>query len=338
MYFLFNLLLLPLIPFIWLYTWHRCYVRKKNPKMFSGYWGKVTPEMRAFGQHSGPKVWIHAVSVGEAMAARPIARALKHAIPDVKIAISNTTEHAPDISKVALKAGEVDFIFFFPLDIPFIVKRILNALRPNAVCFVETELWPNLLHISKQRRIATFLVNGRVSDNLLETSKKVKPFWKWMTNNFTGLLMRNALDAERIKQFGVRGDKVKVMGDVKLDTPAMPSAQARDLWREKLQITPNDKLFILGSVHKIEDELVLKTLSTLPTTWRVAIAPRHIEAMDRVAELIEANGFQVARRSKNEPVREKTVFLLDSVGELAEFYAAADVAFVVWQPDSARRT
>lgn len=323
----FNALLAPFVPLLGLYTLHRRFVQKKSAGSLAGQWGLITPAMRAFGRQSGPRFWLHAVSVGETMAARPIARALKARVPGARIALSSTTDSGHAIAQGLLAAGEVDLCFYFPLDLAPVQTRVLNALRPNALCLVETELWPNLLHLARRKNIPTFLVNGRVSDNLLRTAPRLGPLWKWMSGNVTGFLMRGADDAARLQKLGVPRSRIAVTGDVKLEAPPLASAPLRALWRARLGLAPDEALLIAGSTHAGEEEMVLRAAREI-AGLRVALAPRHIERAGEVAAQIESAGWDVARRSQNEGLREGVVYLLDSVGELADFYAAAEVVFV----------
>jgi 3-deoxy-D-manno-octulosonic-acid transferase len=327
---LFNLLLAALVPVLGLYTLHRRYVQKKSSASFRAQWGHLTPQMRRFGRGKGPRIWLHAVSVGETMAAKPIARALKDEIPGLQIALSSTTDNGHELAQGLLKNGEVDCIFYFPLDLAPVQSRVLTALCPHAICFVETELWPNLLHLAHQKGIPTFLINGRVSDNLLKTAPKLSPLWKWMSGNMSVFLMRGETDAERLRSLGVAPAKIRVTGDVKLEAPPVSSESLRELWRERLGLT-DEPLLVAGSTHPGEEEMLLRTyaeaLKQFPSL-KLAIAPRHINRADEVAGLIEQAGFSAVRRSSDASVAANSVYLLDTVGELSDFYACGDIAFV----------
>ena len=170
---LFNFLLGPFVPALWLYTLHRRFVRGKSAASYAGQWGQITPQMREFGRENGPKIWLHAVSVGETMAARPLARALKARMPNAKIVLSSTTDTGHEVALSAVKAGEAELAIYYPLDLPFVLTRVLNALKPDAIGFVETELWPNTLELARRRGIRTFQLNGRVSDNLLQVGAAI---------------------------------------------------------------------------------------------------------------------------------------------------------------------
>jgi len=327
---LFNALLFPLLPAIWLYTVYRRFGQGKSADSLNGQWGVISPAMRDFGRSRNAKVWIHAVSVGECVAAKPIIAALKREMPDVFVALSTTTDTGRELAEKMLSQGEIELAFGFPLDVPFVVTRVLNALRPDAIGFVETELWPNLLHLARRRNIPTFLLNGRVSDNLLATAPKLGPLWKWMAGNVSRFLMRSEDDAARLRNLGVAPDKIEVVGDVKLEAPPVSSIELRAKWREALGLT-NETLLIAGSTHDGEETRLLRAFATLREQFpdlRLALAPRHMERCPEVAAIIESAGLKAARRSLGEKPDERSVFLLDTVGELADFYAAGDLAFV----------
>lgn len=324
---LFNALLAPLVPALWLYTLHRRFIQHKSPQSFAGQWGHISPEMRDFGDKKGPKIWLHAVSVGETMAAKPLARALKTEIEGVQIALSSTTDTGHEIAKSLLQNGEVDCIFYFPLDLAPVQTRVLSALRPDAVLLVETELWPNLLHLARKRGIPTFLVNGRVSENLLKTAPKTGPLWKWMSGNVSQFLMRGEDDAARLETLGVPRGKITVTGDVKLEAPPVSSEVARTKWRKELGLREDDKILVCGSTHAGEEEVFLRIARQWPE-WKIAFAPRHPNRFEMVAEMAENAGFEVVRRSEHRKWDADAVFLLDSIGELGDFYALGDAAFV----------
>lgn len=327
---LFNLALTPLVPALGIYTLHRRHVKGKSALGFAGQWGTISPQMRAFGASKSPKFWIHAVSVGELMTARAFFGALKSEFPGCQIALSTTTDAGFDLAATFLQKGEVALVFGFPLDLPFVLNRVLDALKPDVLALVETELWPNTLHLARKRGIQTFLLNGRVSDNLLKTAPRLGWVWKWMQGNVSLFLMRGESDAARLKTLGANPNRVAVTGDVKLEAPAVEWLPLRESWRAKLGLQ-GEKLLVAGSTHADEEAMILALYAEIVRhhpTWRLAIAPRHLERCGEVAKLIENAGFFALRRTTNQKMANQTVFLLDSVGELADFYAAADLALV----------
>ena len=339
---LWNTLLWPFVPALGLYTLYRRYGQKKSAASLRGQWGLVPRDVvEALGATTttcddeiAPRIWMHAVSVGETLASRPVARALKTTIPTCKIALSVTTDTGYEAAQTLLKSGEVDGVLYFPLDIPFAVNRVLDALQPQIFLTMETELWPNVLHLAKCRGVRTFLVNGRVSDNLQKRAPQLGALWRWMMSNIDGFLMRSETDAARIERLGAPSEKIHATGDVKLDamTNVKNVAEIRARWREKLRIPDDALLFVAGSTHEGEDEIVLRAWQSLRhefPTLQVLVASRHIERVADVLRICERLQIEAVRRSEiGEQNKHYDVIILDSVGELSQIYAAADVAFV----------
>lgn len=329
-----NALLSPLVPALGAYTLWRRYGQEKSQASLLGQWGNVPDEViRALqDDSSSTRIWIHAVSVGETLASRPVARALRQTIPGCKIVLSTTTDAGQETARAAHRAGDVDAVFYFPLDIPFSINRVLKAVRPHAFLTMETELWPNFLHRAKISGARTFLVNGRVSDNLLRRAPKMGQLWRWMMSNLDGLLMRTESDAARIRSLGAQKSRVFVTGDVKLD--AMNEienlGELRAHWRRVLDVPDDAPFVVAGSTHAGEDEQIVAAFQTLRRDFpdaRLLVAPRHIERAPEVAQTIGAAGLPARLRSANAS-ESSAVIVLDSVGELSHIYAAADVAFV----------
>jgi 3-deoxy-D-manno-octulosonic-acid transferase len=333
MFILYNLLLILLWPFAALYMLWRHYRLKKSA---APWWGRVPSEIPDALKSTSPRFWIHAVSVGEVMAARPVARALKSTFPHCGIVISTTTDTGQDAARQGVARGDFDAAFYFPLDFAWTVQRVFNAVQPNAILLLETELWPNFLHLAKRRGIKVFQVNGRVSDNLLRQATRWRGVWKWMTGNITAMFVRSEFDAQRLKQLGVDASKVLLTGDVKLDgiDTTIDAAAERQRIRRLLGIAETGLFWIGGSTHEGEELLLLQVQQELQHQFQqplqLMIAPRHPERVDAVLQLARDNGFSVTRRSQLPDAQcdKKAIIILDTVGELAGFYAAADAAFV----------
>jgi len=346
MYWLYNLGLLPFYPLLFAYTLWRRFVQKKSAASFRGQWGKVPREVREALQprnESTPVIWLHAVSVGEVMAARPIARALKKVLSPCRIVLSCTTDTGFETAQTAKKNGEVDATIYFPLDLPFPVARALNAIKPDAFLAVETELWPNFLHLANKRGIRCLLVNGRVSDNLLKSSSRLKWLWQWILSNLDAILMRGEMDAQRMRQLceTTRADAAKVLvpGDVKLDEVSSSEEQKvlRAKWRNLLKIGDEELLLVCGSTHPArkdnqedEEKTLVSIYAELASNFplRLLVAPRHVERVGQARDWSHGIYGPASLRSEIEDSDGTEIIVLDTVGELSEIYAAADVAFV----------
>ena len=336
MFILYNILLIILWPAAAIYMLWRRFGLKKSAESWRGQWGSVPSEVPEALKSTSPRFWIHAVSVGEVMAARPVARALKSTFPDCGIVVSTTTDTGQDAARQGVERGEFAATFFFPLDFAWTVQRVFKVVQPDAGLLLETELWPNFLHLAKRRGIKVFQINGRVSDNLLRQATRWRGVWKWMTGNITAMFVRSDFDAQRLTQLGVPPSKVLLTGDVKLDgiDANADAAKERQRIRQLLGIEDTSLFWIGGSTHEGEEEMLLQAQQTLQSQCnqplRLLIAPRHPDRVEAVLQLARDKGCAVVRRSQlSDANPEKdAIIILDTVGELAEFYAAADVAFV----------
>jgi 3-deoxy-D-manno-octulosonic-acid transferase len=333
---LYNFFLILLWPAAAIYMLWRRFGLKKSAESWCGQWGNVPQEVPHALKSTSPRFWIHAVSVGEVMAARPVARALKSTFPGCGIVVSTTTDTGQDAARQGAKRGEFDATFYFPLDFSWTVQRVFKTVQPDAILLLETELWPNFLHLAKRRGIKVFQINGRVSDNLFRQATRWRGVWKWMTDNITAMFVRSEFDALRLKQLGVAPSKVLLTGDVKLDgiDANTNATDKRQHIRELLGIEGASLFWIAGSTHEGEEVLLLEAQQILQSQFdqplRLLIAPRHPERAEVVLQLARDKGFTAIRRSQlsNANSEKDAIIVLDTVGELAEFYAAADVAFV----------
>jgi 3-deoxy-D-manno-octulosonic-acid transferase len=330
--------LLPLSPALWLYTIYRRRVLKKSAASTRGMWGNLPPAARRAlrAKPAAPVVWIHAVSVGEVMAARVVARALRQVLEEqdtpARLFLSLTTDTGMDAARAALAAGEVDALGFYPIDAPTAVRRALGFVRPRVFVALETELWPLFLSECRARGVRTILVNGRVSDRLQRDGARLKFLFAPMLRGFDALLMRSPFDAERMQALAP-GARIFKAGDVKLDaaTPghAAPGEAAR--WKQTLGIAPEESLWVAGSTHPGEEEIIARAYSSLKAEFphlRLLIAPRHIERAGEVLATLQRANLPAALRSQTPASTCDAVIVLDTVGELAQIYAAAEVAFV----------
>lgn len=337
---IYNFLLILLWPAAALYMLWRRFGLKKSAASWRGQWGRVQPEVSDALKNASPRFWLHAVSVGEVMAARPVARALKEQFPGCGIVVSTTTDTGQTAAQQSVARGEFGAAFYFPLDFAWTVQRVFKTVQPDAILLLETELWPNFLHLAKRRGIKVFQVNGRVSDNLLRQATRWRNVWRWMTGNITAIFVRSDFDARRFQQLGLEPSKILLTGDVKLDGISLEAAAdvaaERRRIRRMLGVDEESLFWIGGSTHDGEEEILLQVQQALatqfPTPLRLMLAPRHPERVEGILQLVRQKGFTALRRSQidQSPNTDlsQAVIVLDTVGELAEFYAAADVAFV----------
>ncbi len=283
-----------------------------------------------------PLIWIHAVSVGEVLAVSGLVKALESALPDYFVAISTTTRTGQALARERFGA---DRVFYCPLDLPWAVRAYLNALQPRLLVLVETEFWPNLLNGCFRRKIPVAVVNARISDRSWPRYRRLRVFFRPLLSRISTVLAQSELDADRLKAIGCQPDRVAVTGNLKFDVRA---TQEADATRQLKALAPALKLVVAGSTLDGEEAALLdawpKLLAADPRLAMV-LAPRHPERFTAVAALLERSGIPWIKRSDwlanptaaqepSEPIEPGTIFLLDSIGELASVYSLAAVAFV----------
>ncbi|RDH92377.1 MAG: 3-deoxy-D-manno-octulosonic acid transferase [endosymbiont of Seepiophila jonesi] len=274
-------------------------------------------------------IWLHAVSVGEVQAAAQLVKRLLADYPGLPLVITTTTPTGA--KQVESLFGQDVFHHYAPYDAPWVVKTFFDRLQPRLLILIETEIWPNLLHECRQRSIPSLLANARMSTRSALRYRHLAGLTRETLQNISLIAAQGESDAEHFQVLGARPGQVEVTGSIKFDIklPASLREQADVIRRDWGQARP---VWVAASTHEGEDELVLaahaKVRETLPESLLVLV-PRHPERFDRVAELAISAGFDLVRRSEQCPCRSETaVFLGDSMGELAMFLGAADMAFI----------
>lgn len=281
-------------------------------------------------------IWVHAVSVGEAMAARRLIAELRRLFPEKRLAISTVTPTGNKIAKEL--AGESDLVFYLPLDFSFIVRRVVRKIKPSLFIAVETEFWPNLISRLYEERIPTAVVNARISDSSFRGYSAGRFFIRPILLKINLFLAQTNVDAQRLMALGVSGNRIRITGNMKFDNslPARSgSANSGDALRV-LGLSEKDVLIVAGSTHKGEEEIIVtayKDLLGARAHLKLLIAPRHPERVPEVAKIIAAKGLKslnISELGDNAAGRmpEDCVFILDSVGRLVSYYALADIVFV----------
>lgn len=276
-------------------------------------------------------VWIHAVSVGEVLAISQLVAELRNANAKREVFVSTTTATGQQLARQRFGA---DRVFYMPLDFRFALRPYFAALRPSLLVLAETEFWPNLVHSAKKNGVTVAVVNARVSDRSFPRYRRFRRLFSGVLSEIDLFLAQTEEDARRLKDIGAPEQRVAVSGNLKFDIRLSSSSQLAQELRNA--IGRDSQVLVCGSTAEGEEELVLAAyrdvLQRLPSTVMV-LAPRHPERFDKVANLIAAEGLKLVRRSQwnsQSPhcMPGGTIFLLDSVGELASVYAIADVAFV----------
>jgi 3-deoxy-D-manno-octulosonic-acid transferase len=310
---------------------YQALVYRKYIGNFSERMGRLPVSFNLDGDES---IWIHAVSVGEALTARALIADLRERYPALRIFLSTTTLTGQQIARTRIQ--DVDAVFFFPFDLPFIVNRTLGLVKPRLFVMMETEIWPNLLRACRQRGIKTMLVNGRISSRSYPRYKLVRPFFRAVLQDVDRFCMQSDESARRIIDIGADPSRVVVTGSLKFDSLDVPGAAAgRGAGRvlRYFRIAPSRPVFIAASTLKGEEMPVLAAFATVrrahPNTLLI-LAPRKPERFAEAEALARGEGLRVVRRTElavdAEPRAD--VVILDSIGELAHVFPVATVVFV----------
>ncbi len=275
-------------------------------------------------------VWIHAVSVGELIAVSGVAQSLQQLHPDLAIVVSTTTRTSQRLARARFGPERV---FYFPLDFAWIVRRYLRVLQPVMLVLAETELWPRLLHESRQAGVEIVIVNGRISDRSLPRYRALHRLWQPFLASLKHVLAQSEEDAQRFAEIGVRKDCITVSGNLKYDVRVPRDSALPQALRAALPA--GAKVIVAGSTLDKEEAMLLdaftRELQAVPELVLI-LAPRHPERFAAVAALLTQRGLPWVRRTlwAHTPahIAPGSVVLLDSIGELAGVYALASVAFV----------
>ena len=278
-------------------------------------------------------IWIHAVSVGEVIASIPIIKKIKEVYPQKKIVLSTITSTGNDTARK--KIPEIDFLIYFPYDFFFIVKKVLTIINPCIFIHTETEIWPNFLFFLHQREIPSVIVNGRISSKSCRRYKLFGWFFKKVFNKVSAFGMQSLVDYQRVIDIGADPQKVLITGNMKFDqkTPDANDRHKEELLNE-LNLGLEDKIFIAGSTHSAEEDIILEVFQQLIKEYSnliLILAPRHPERFSEVEKLVKKRGFVVHRKSqikKYQHLLRSQVILMDTIGELAQFYSIGEIIFV----------
>lgn len=305
----------------------------------TGKYKKSLPYKLGFSIHrdltlkpiSESPIWIHALSVGEVNSAVPLVKSIHQRFKDIPIVFSATTETGYQVALDRL-SHMANHIIFYPLDLIWIVRRIINAIRPRLFILVETDIWPNFLRAVRYYA-PVILINGSMSQKSYKRYRKIRWFAKGVLDHFSFLGVQTEEDASRFLGIGAEKEDVRIMGNIKFDQPNMALSQD-EVKRLKQQLgLKEQRVFVAGSTHKGEDEIILNTYKLVKSRHQdviLIIAPRHPERFDEVTNLAKEYGFKVVKRTKILPsaTRDFDVIILDTIGELSQIYSLASVVFV----------
>ena len=281
----------------------------------------------------GPRLWIHAVSVGEVTAAAPIVASLKTKRPEVKIIFSTSTETGQEMARKFIK--EAAAFIYFPLDIPYIVRKMIKLAKPDVFVLVETELWPNFLRVCESRRIKALMVNGRVSPRSYRKYRLTSFFWKRILYNLNAAGMIAEIDAVRLKNIGMDSTKIKVLGNAKYDALAALAAPAlqKEISR-RFNARKNERFFVAGSTHEGEEKIIIDVYQELLKHYpefKLIIVPRHIERTKDVLGLLRQEKFNdvltLTDINNGRKRYDERIIVIDVIGELFKVYSLATIVY-----------
>ncbi|MFC1868973.1 3-deoxy-D-manno-octulosonic acid transferase [Thermodesulfobacteriota bacterium] len=278
-------------------------------------------------------IWVHALSVGEVISALPVIRSIKQQYPSAIIVFTVKTSQGMKIARHELE-GEVDLLLPMPLDFWWSVGRLIRYIRPSLLILVETDIWPGLIFYLQKRGIKVILINGRVSPRTFRAYKRGRFFTRIVLGAIELCLMQSDLDSKRLLELGISSQKIKTVGNIKFDRPRLPMEEKeRDYWLDLLHLRPENRVWVAGSTHDGEDEIVLDTFRRLGSRFpelRLIIAPRKPERTEDIYRLSRFKGLRTLKRTDlgvNEGYSYQ-VLILNTIGELGRVYGLADVSFV----------
>ena len=272
-------------------------------------------------------VWIHAVSVGEVTASVTFLNKLKAAYPALPVILSTITDTGQKVAMVNVPAGTE--VVYMPFDIGFILRRCLDRIRPRLFIVVETEIWPNIFKVAAGSGVPVIMLNGRLSEKSCRGYALISSFMKKVLGSVKVFGMQSSADAKRMELIGADKARVVVTGNFKFD---MPDQKNIPLWARD----PGGPVIVAGSTHAGEEDLIIsafkENLDRFPGL-KLILAPRHPERFSEVAELLRQSRIPFIKRTEIDAIKQKgfedkSIILLDSIGELSAVYGVADIAVI----------
>ncbi len=275
-------------------------------------------------------LWIHAVSVGEVSAVRPLVNALIQRHPSEAPVLSTLTPGGYAMASQAIEGRGA--AIYVPLDLRACVDRALNVLRPRVLLLMESELWPVLILRAHERGVPVIVVNGRISERAFRRYQAVKPWMAGTLHRVERFLVQGEGDAERLRQMGALSGRIQVVGSLKWDASvgARPTPEMLQSAAARIGLGP-ETVIVAGSTHRGEEAAIVEAFRALRSSNRDArllIAPRHLERVEEIEQLVRRAGFIAARLSNAGPAQRWEVGIVDSFGELSKLYGLATVVII----------
>lgn len=330
MYFLYSfvtlLALLVMAPYF-------LYAALRHQKYVGSLWQRLGWLPLSFNLDADDSIWVHAVSVGEVLTARPLLQELRTRYPKLRIYLSTTTRTGQELAR--RHQADVDGVFYFPFDWTFAVRRTLDVVRPRLFVMMETELWPNLLRECRARGVKTVLVNGRISYRSFPRYRLVKPLFRRVLEHVDAFCVQGEETQRRLVELGADPARITVTGSLKFDALQVVPTPGRgpDRVLRFFRVPAHRPVLVAGSTLRGEDEAVIRAFNRVRTSGSNAllvIAARHPERFDEVERLCRHEGLSTVRR-KALPIDAEPradAVILDTIGELAQLYQIATAVFV----------
>lgn len=326
MYFLYSLLfglaLLAVIPVYFI----KLRIKRNERLHLRERFGFKVPKRKT----NRPFLWIHAVSVGEVLSLQNLIQEIKQGHPEWEVAFSTLTNTGYKVASAKLR--NVDHLLYVPFDFGWVVRRFFKRLRPQLLVLAESEFWPRLLLEARRSQCPVLVVNGRIS----ERSYRRMRLWRRTVNilfrNISRFLVQTGQDKERLEKIGVEPERIDISGNLKCEVrlPSLEETEIQQLKKE-LNIPEGKKVVVAGSIHKGEDGRLFQAFQEARRARNdilLVLAPRHPEKFGGIEETFPRDSFVICRRTDLQPGREWDVLILDTIGELARFYALSDAAFI----------
>jgi 3-deoxy-D-manno-octulosonic-acid transferase len=275
-------------------------------------------------------IWLHAVSVGEVLSLQNLIQKLREKHPDWTILFSTLTKTGMRVAKE--KLNDADHIFFVPIDFTWVVRRFFKALQPDLFVLAESEFWPNLIRVARSETNGVILINGRISQRSFKRHYRFRFISRRILKNVSRFLVQTEIDKERLEKVGVKPELIQAVSNLKseIELPKFKKEEYLKI-KKNLNIPLTDKVVVAGSTRKGEESMLLEAFKksrSVKDGLLLVLAPRHPERFDEVERICQDFSFQVIRRTVASQKSQWDVMILDTIGDLAQFYALCDLAFI----------
>ncbi len=331
---LYNIVLHTLVaPFLAVYYLPQIAVRKKYWRSLAGKLGLEALNLSA-SVLPRPRIWFHAVSVGEVVALDPLVKAVKELCPAASLIVSTGTETGQDKARNSIPLA--DGFLYLPLDFPSFINPVIERIKPDLFVLMETELWPNLIHSLRAQGAAIALVNGRISDRSFPRYRLFRRFFASTLDSIDLFLMASDLDAQRVAAMGASEDRIVVTGNTKFDACLRDTPQnSQERLRGLLDLDGSSMIWVAGSTHSGEHETVLDVYGRLSEKFPelvLILAPRHVERTPSIIWAMQERSmeppFLFSSAEAGETRNGRKVVIVDKTGELFEIFSLASAVFV----------